>query len=691
MLDRRATQKSCAARDPPNNSCPRPAERSSKWCSTHEEIEGKQLKLYKRHTAALESDIALRKPEFLVRSVALKAGITDAMVTLEALREWYADARHQWVLATRTINARLRHHNTFYAGGDAGHLQYLDFLRSVIAQLESTMQKCDDLRYELLLQKESAKWVQHTPPPPVGSLNCGLETPNSSDNIVRHKRGETPPKEDGTVRPDLHVAPSSRSADHSLLTPPPSPTSLRTSLRGRKAKKTIATEIYESDVAGCQSASCPDEIICRDIQKRQVIVQRLCMFLQSEGGLATRAEVFATFFRRAIARSPSLFVRARTWEAERAIPVSLHSNDSLDNSNINSAKTNQPCFHASAGPVADFVRSDALTLPELERLSKKLPFVRGESVSAQLIRGAVADVFRPVRTNVDGTASGNCIPLLGGWVYERPWADAMPLPAWDVMHEMIACGGCALGTSRTFAEALSVRRHAFVGGHREDAQRLGTPIPACLPANAIPRFPRWKDDCSSPEIAMRILNVWLAADNHKTKRSELKKFTPKVRGMKPTYSEHEERHWMYLKMSQSEARLVSFVALLHASDKFTVLSQRGTKPNPKHMHAPANESEAWVTRVRSGATPVARRSARWTTSTVFRMEVFEHFHQRSPEFKAGLAYLDQDDVLEVVVMDNISGEWLPFLQSVCDVLVSACGYSSLHTMLSGELGVVEDR
>lgn len=72
------------------------------------------------------------------------------------------------------------------------------------------------------------------------------------------------------------------------------------------------------------------------------------------------------------------------------------------------------------------------------------------------------------------------------------------------------------------------------------------------------------------------------------------------------------------------------------------------------------------------------------------MEVFEHFRQRSPEVKAGLTYLDQDDVLEVVVMDNSSGEWLPFLHSVCDVLVSACGYSSLDSMLSGELGVTKD-
>lgn len=136
-------------------------------------------------------------------------------------------------------------------------------------------------------------------------------------------------------------------------------------------------------------------------------------------------------------------------------------------------------------------------------------------------------------------------------------------------------------------------------------------------------------------------------------------------------------------------RLGSFVASLYASDNFTVLAQLGTRPHPKHIHAPAHESEAWVTRVRSGATPVARRSARWTTSTVFRMEIFDHFHKRTPEFKAGLTYLDQNDVLEVVVMDNNSGEWLPFLHSVCDVLVSACGYSSLDTMLRGELGAAE--
>jgi hypothetical protein len=71
--------------------------------STHEEIEGKLLKLYKRHTTALEADISLRKNTFSARSVALKAGITDAMVTLENLRNWYGEARNQWILATRSV------------------------------------------------------------------------------------------------------------------------------------------------------------------------------------------------------------------------------------------------------------------------------------------------------------------------------------------------------------------------------------------------------------------------------------------------------------------------------------------------------------------------------------------------------------------------------------------------------------
>ncbi|KDN39376.1 hypothetical protein RSAG8_08893, partial [Rhizoctonia solani AG-8 WAC10335] len=151
-MDARPT---CSARYPHETRCVRPAECESKWCSTHEEIEGKLLKLYKRHTAALEADVSLRKDSFAARSVALKFGTTDAMVTLEALRSWYAESRNQWVLATRTLDTRIRHHNAFYHGGDAGHRQYLDFLRSLILELEGIMQKCDELGYEASLNHVS--------------------------------------------------------------------------------------------------------------------------------------------------------------------------------------------------------------------------------------------------------------------------------------------------------------------------------------------------------------------------------------------------------------------------------------------------------------------------------------------------------------------------------------------------------
>lgn len=67
------------------------------------------------------------------------------------------------------------------------------------------------------------------------------------------------------------------------------------------------------------------------------------------------------------------------------------------------------------------------------------------------------------------------------------------------------------------------------------------------------------------------------------------------------------------------------------------------------------------------------------------MDIFEYFYKRSPEAKAGLTYLDEADILEVIVMDNRNGDWSPFLQSVGDVLLSVCGYSSLDAMLVGEL------
>ncbi|CUA76220.1 Valine--tRNA ligase [Rhizoctonia solani] len=639
------TRPTCSARYPHETRCVRPAECESKWCSTHEEIEGKLLKLYKRHTSALEADVALHKDSFAARSVALKSGTTDAMVTLDALRSWYAEARNQ------ALDTRIRHHNAFYHGGDAGHLQYLDFLRSLILELEGLMQKCD----QLLLQKECAKWVQTSTIPAYNSVGCAVESsPGSSEHAGISGHGDRGPK----------PAPGNQT----LPTPPPSPTSSR-----RRKNKSISS----FEPAGCENTTCADETACKDSQKRNTTIQRLCVFLEPENGKLTnisyRAEVFATFFRRAIARSPSLFVRARTWEEEvTAEPISSHRS---------------PTTGPSAKIIADFIRSTALTQNELERLVKKLPFVRGESMSAELIRGAIADTFRP--PNAHHTLSGNSIPLLGGWVYEKPWSLPMSLQAWDALHELVACAGCALGVSRSFQEALMVRRFAFVGGCEEDACRLGVPIPRCLPARAVPRFPRWQDQCSSLEIAMRILNVWLAADNRKAKRCELKKFTPKTHGMKSSYSEHEERHWAYMRMRRSDERLVSFVDALNASPHFTILAQLNTKPEPTHIHVPSKPSDAWVSRVRSGTTPLARRSARWTTATIFRMEIFDYLHKRAPESKAGLTYSDETEILDLVVMDNLNGEWDSFLQRVGDTLLVACGYSSLDCMLAGELATAK--
>ncbi|CAE7157283.1 unnamed protein product [Rhizoctonia solani] len=649
-----STRPTCSARYPHQTRCVRPAECDSKWCSTHEEIEGKLLKLYKRHTTALEADVFLHKDPFAARSVALKCGTTDAMVTLDALQTWYAEARNQWVLATRALDTRIRHHDAFYHGGDAGHRQYLDFLRLLILELEGLMQKCDELGYELLLQKECAKWVQTSSSPGNNSVGCAVESSSaSSDHTDISGHGNRMPNRPG-------------SGDQAPLTPPPSPTS------SRRRKNKRETSISSLEPAVCESASCPDDITSKDSQKRNATVRRLCVFLEPENNASSRAEVFATFFRRAIARSPSLFVRARAWEAETG-PMTT--------------KSTQSHHSATANVVAAFIRSNALTQNELERLVKKLPFVRGESMSAEFIRGAIADTFRP--DVVDHSSSGNCIPLLGGWVFENPWALPMSLEAWDTLHELVACAGCALGVSRSFNEALAVRRFAFVGGRFQEAHRLGVPVPNCLPEGAIPRFPRWQDQCSYIEIAMRILNVWLAADNRKTKRSELKKFTPKTHGMKSTYSEHEERHWAYMRMRRSDERLVSFVDALNISPNFTVLAQLNTKPKPTHIHVPPKECDAWVSRVRSGTTPVARRSARWTTSSVFRMQIFDYFHKRAPEAKAGLTYLDETEILDVVVMDNTNGQWSAFLQSVGDALLAACGYSSLDCMLAGELATTK--
>ncbi|KAG8726716.1 hypothetical protein FRC12_023145, partial [Ceratobasidium sp. 428] len=407
----------CAARYPSNLGCVRPVEQNSKWCSIHEAVEGKLLKLYKRHTAALESDIASHESNFSARSRALKnspaSGGASGVISLEELQTWYADSRNQWVLATRTLEARARHHNAFYGGGDAGHLQYLEFLRSLIQDLEDMMHKCDELGYETLLQRERASWVQRAPPATEPGYR-GLET-----NIAT-RCGETLCAKSPSGR-DIEAP--SRVDDRALPTPPPSPTLPTT----RRHKTKHSSEAFELDTE-CAGLGYQGEVSSKDSQKRNAIVQRLCTFLRPESSSACRAEVFATFFRRAIARSPSLFVRARIWESSNDIHAIRPIPD-------NTAGRE---FHANI--VVSFVSSKALTIGELERLTKKLPFVRGESISAELIRGAIADVFRPacaLQDEASSAATGQgCIPLLGGWVYERPWSDSLPLDAWDMMYQL---------------------------------------------------------------------------------------------------------------------------------------------------------------------------------------------------------------------------------------------------------------
>ncbi|KAG9124641.1 hypothetical protein FRC07_010808 [Ceratobasidium sp. 392] len=224
------------------------------------------------------------------------------------------------------------------------------------------------------------------------------------------------------LKVEIQEAPS-RVDDRALPTPPPSPT--LPIPRRRKTKQ--VNEALELD-SEFQSLNLQDETPPKDSQKRNAIIQRLCVFLRPESDSACRAEVFATLFRRVIARSPSLFVRARTWESQNHIygPRSI-SGSAVDRE----YQTNE---------VVSFISSDALTTGELERLTKKLPFVRGESISAELIRSAIADVFRPRElrgeTNYTET-SEKCIPLLGGWVYEKPWSGSVPLDAWDMMHQLV--------------------------------------------------------------------------------------------------------------------------------------------------------------------------------------------------------------------------------------------------------------
>lgn len=71
------------------------AECDSKWCSVHEEQEGKQLRIYKSMTTQFEG--------FDDRTLCLDVKAILSCSELQPLKDCYAAAKEKWVLGNRYV------------------------------------------------------------------------------------------------------------------------------------------------------------------------------------------------------------------------------------------------------------------------------------------------------------------------------------------------------------------------------------------------------------------------------------------------------------------------------------------------------------------------------------------------------------------------------------------------------------
>ncbi|KAH9817271.1 hypothetical protein DFH28DRAFT_1157294 [Melampsora americana] len=161
--------KKCIAYTRLRTACPNPQEKDSKWCSLHEELQGKHMRIYKQHSLENKTICQSYEPPNQITTRMIPT-VKDVMKVsdIETLRSWHHIARRTWNLTNRTVIAREHHHSQFYQDGDVSHRHFNAILRHKLEVLEDLMSAIDEKIYKFTLEFESANWILDQPP----ELNC---------------------------------------------------------------------------------------------------------------------------------------------------------------------------------------------------------------------------------------------------------------------------------------------------------------------------------------------------------------------------------------------------------------------------------------------------------------------------------------------------------------------------------------
>ncbi|EGG02763.1 uncharacterized protein MELLADRAFT_109804 [Melampsora larici-populina 98AG31] len=638
--------KKCIAYTRLRTACPNPQEKDSKWCSLHEELQGKHMRIYKQHSRELDQYL-IQNPypfhkseyKFNGQSYEPQKQITTRMIPrvedvlkvsdIETLRSWHQISRRIWNLTNRTVIARERHHSQFYRDGDDGHRHFNAILRYKLEIVEALMSAIDEKIYKLTVAFEEANWVLDQPP----ELNCQDSDPLELDSDSGGQTLTDISSGDDTNSLDLVSTPSS--SDESDLEP-----------------EFERMEVVEEKVN----------------QRSRGLILQLTGYLDlpfhasklEKHTVLELKQIVRNVFRRIIVRDAGLFVRAKEFDMNSSSNIASLSNDDQ----IDWRQSSYVC------PVRAFIASGTLSLKELQRLFWK------EKAGPELIRNAISDLFRSNESHSNSDSKEKIAStqktsakmwVLGGYVWKKPLSGPLPRLGTDYFYAFVGCHGCMLSTCRTFEEWVENRRLSLI----------------CS------RYPDWLNQVESQvESLFRSLRIVISGHNSNSKLSRIERVIPKCKKLKTVYIEVQERHYVYLCLPLDSRSSKIIDTLASDRNSFHVFSSR--RDTGEIAHKPIKETDLWCTRTRSAYSTLERKKKPFTISTMF---------QSNPNtFDCALRSLDRRfgrefvDCWDVLVMDVKVLEFQSFLSSIGETVIKAVGYDSvgdldhLKNSLSGKLG-----
>lgn len=569
--------------------------------------------------------------------------------SLRQLRAWSEDCRTKWGAIQRVINARREHHQQFYAGGDASHCLFVETLQTDSDRLERFMKLLDRRAYAV-----SGAWhnclINHLTDAPRAQIALAqteaewiLTAPTSTFICDEPTAPLTPPT---TPPSPSHSLPSSS------LTKNQRKKAHRKQRKNSTSSTSSTSPSSDLDLALAPSC-CAPSFDTSDLHARpQAQLAALRAYLLPPQDLPSTIRptswyaLVATLIRYVVLRTPSLAPLAFAMSSSSS-SASVEGFLDLLEERIDSrcGEEIEQLWKGMKFPTLEQAASSASTSVSKQKQKKQKDEIK-PLLGVGILGDALADIFR----EGEERETGVYVELLGGKLYKEASERELNLEGWALFYQFVsrslaphvdhcadwhaglqvACAGCGLALTRTFASFLRNRRLALLGA-----------------------FPAWLNPAESPaEHVLRLANISLNASNiHtagvKVKRVEQKDDTGKrgKAGKKQVSIEEWERPWVYIRMvscrvfvsrrfrsryctklRENSWAQATLSALASQPERFVLLARDGS--TGKMTHEPKIESschtrgctcgarsDLWLGRVRSGLSPAERKSARWTMSS----------------------------------------------------------------------------